>query len=66
LSRPNVQMLTLQAFNALTDLILILTGLAVIVSLKMRRSNKIVLCIILSLSSLYATPYHVHFIPPQI
>ncbi|CEL03608.1 hypothetical protein ASPCAL04760 [Aspergillus calidoustus] len=40
------------AFNALTDLILILTGLAVIVSLKMRRSNKIVLCIILSLSSL--------------
>ncbi|KAL2815122.1 hypothetical protein BJX63DRAFT_390491 [Aspergillus granulosus] len=40
------------AFNALTDLILILIGLAVIVSLKMSRSNKIVLCVILSLSSL--------------
>ncbi|KAL2826162.1 hypothetical protein BJY01DRAFT_229887 [Aspergillus pseudoustus] len=42
------------AFNALTDLILIMIGLAVIVSLKMRLSNKIVLGIILSLSSLYA------------
>ncbi|KAL4887264.1 hypothetical protein BJY04DRAFT_388 [Aspergillus karnatakaensis] len=40
------------AFNALTDLILILTGFAVIVSLKMRRSNKVVLCSILSLSLL--------------
>ncbi|KAL5343245.1 hypothetical protein BJX70DRAFT_394245 [Aspergillus crustosus] len=40
------------AFNALTDLILIMIGLAVIISLKMRRSNKIVLCSILSLSLL--------------
>ncbi|KAL4930977.1 uncharacterized protein BDV17DRAFT_29813 [Aspergillus undulatus] len=40
------------AFNALTDLILILIGLAVIISLKMRRSNKLVLCGILSLSLL--------------
>ncbi|KAL3461997.1 hypothetical protein BJX64DRAFT_299804 [Aspergillus heterothallicus] len=40
------------AFNALTDLILIMIGLAVIISLKMRMSNKIVLGAILSLSSL--------------
>ncbi|KAL2826467.1 hypothetical protein BDW59DRAFT_179574 [Aspergillus cavernicola] len=40
------------AFNALTDLILIMIGLAVIVSLKMRLSNKIVLASILSLSLL--------------
>ncbi|KAL4940011.1 hypothetical protein BDV06DRAFT_197629 [Aspergillus oleicola] len=40
------------AFNALTDLILILIGVAVIVSLKMRRSNKMVLGGILSLSLL--------------
>ncbi|KAL4965476.1 uncharacterized protein BDV14DRAFT_172718 [Aspergillus stella-maris] len=40
-------------FNALTDLILIIIGVAVIISLKMRRSNKMVLGGILSLSLLY-------------
>ncbi|KAL4795821.1 hypothetical protein BDV19DRAFT_362129 [Aspergillus venezuelensis] len=40
------------AFNALTDLILIVIGVAVIISLKMRRSNKMVLSGILSLSLL--------------
>ncbi|KAL3468989.1 hypothetical protein BJX99DRAFT_265625 [Aspergillus californicus] len=40
------------AFNGLTDLILISIGLTVIMSLKMRRSNKIVLGVILSLSLL--------------
>ncbi|KAL4802185.1 hypothetical protein BDV18DRAFT_164360 [Aspergillus unguis] len=40
------------AFNALTDLLLIIIGLAVILRLKMHRSNKLVLCSILSLSLL--------------
>ncbi|KAL4783727.1 hypothetical protein BJX76DRAFT_348388 [Aspergillus varians] len=40
------------AFNAMTDLILTIIGLAVILSLKTHRSNKIILCSILSLSLL--------------
>ncbi|KAL2823545.1 hypothetical protein BDW59DRAFT_163123 [Aspergillus cavernicola] len=40
------------AFNALTDLILIVTGLLVIIHLKLRLQTKVALCVILSLSSL--------------
>ncbi|KAJ0416691.1 hypothetical protein BJY00DRAFT_316570 [Aspergillus carlsbadensis] len=42
----------LGGFNGLTDFSLTIAGLVVIASLKMRRSSKIVLCVILSLSSL--------------
>lgn len=41
-------------FNALTDLVLIIISLAVILGLKMHRSDKLVLASILSLSLLYA------------
>jgi hypothetical protein len=48
---------SIAAFNAFTDLLLIVLGLLVIINLKLRLQTKIALCGILSLSSLYdSTP----------
>jgi preprotein translocase subunit SecF len=46
--------MSIAAFNAFTDLLLIAIGLLVITNLKLRLHTKIALCVILSLSSLYA------------
>jgi hypothetical protein len=46
--------ISIAAFNAFTDLLLIAIGLLVITNLKLRLHTKIALCVILSLSSLYA------------